>query len=397
MIAMGLPLPDLLFMTWRSLTTQWLRSGLTAFGVFMGVGAVSATLNIQTITREQIDIKLAARDRPFVTPYLWSREGPEPEIDAAMQKSLQSSIAEIRTISSISRVGNINSAQYEDQSSELSARSVSLNYLDTTGRRVLQGRFFDQADEDQYRPVVLVDQQLSETLFQGQSPLSKAIYANGNRFVIIGVIESKSNSEWETGGELWMTETFASVLSGGYRWDQLQISAHSLTDINILIESIEAFLLETYPQAEVYMASNAEDLLEDLELQQITSASLTAVGVIALIIGGVGIANITVAAVLERTKEIGIRRAIGASKLEVMGQFILEALVLSVLGGGLAIATVHGLTRIATTVVIQAPYKFSARNAAFSMGAAVAVGVGASFIPALRATQVDIVKSLRSN
>ncbi|MGD1858291.1 MAG: ABC transporter permease [Leptolyngbyaceae cyanobacterium] len=394
---MGLPLPDLLFMTWRSLTNQWLRSGLTAFGVFMGVGAVSATLNIQTITREQIDLKLAARDRPFVTPHLWAREGPEPEIDETVQKSLQDSIAEIRTISSISRVFSVNNAQYEAQEAELSARSVSLNYLDTTGRRVLQGRFFDQADAEQYRPVVLIDEKLSESLFQGQSPLSKAIYASGNRFVVIGVIESKSNSDWETNGELWMTDTFASVLSGGYRWDQLQISAHSLTQVGTLSESIETFLLERYPQAEVYMESNAEDLLEDLEIQQIASAALTGVGVIALVIGGVGIANITVAAVLERTKEIGIRRAIGASKLEVMGQFILEAVILSLLGGLAAVITVHGLTRAATTVVIQAPYRFSPRNAALSMGAAVAVGVGASVIPALRATRVDIVKALRSD
>lgn len=394
---MGLPLPDLLFMTWRSLTNQWLRSGLTAFGVFMGVGAVSATLNIQTITREQIDIKLAARDRPFVTPYIWANEGPEPELDEAVQKSLKNSITEIRSISSISWVWNVRNVQYEAQEAEIDARSVSLNYLETTGRRILQGRFFDQADAEQYRPVALIDEKLSENLFQGQSPLNKAIYASGNRFVVIGVIETKSNSERESGGELWITETFASVLSGGYRWDQLQISAHSLTQIGTLSEAVEAFLLDSYPQAEVYMQSNAEDLLEDLEIQQIASAALTGVGLIALVIGGVGIANITVAAVLERTKEIGIRRAIGASKLEVMSQFILEAVLLSLLGGAAAVITVHGLTRVATTVVIQAPYQFSPRNAALSMGAAVAVGVGASVIPALRATQIDIVKALRSD
>lgn len=394
---MGLPLPDLLFITWRSLTNQWLRSGLTAFGVFMGVGAVSATLNIQTITREQIDIKLSARDRPFVTPYLWAREGPQPEIDETLQKSLKDSITEIRTISSISRVGSISYVRYEAQESETRARSVSLNYLDTTGRRILQGRFFDQADVDQYHPVILVDEKLADSLFQGQSPLNKAIYAGGNRFVVIGVIESKSNSDWEAPGELWMTETFASVLSGGYRWDQLHISAHSLTKINTLSEAVKTFLLETYPQADVYMGSNADDLLEDLEVQQITSAALTAVGLIALVIGGVGIANITIAAVLERTKEIGIRRAIGASKLEVMSQFVLEALILSLLGGAAAVATVHGLTQFATTAVIQAPYRFSPRNAALSMGAAVAVGVGASFIPALRATQIDVVTALRSD
>ena len=394
---MGLPLPDLLFMTWRSLANQWLRSGLTTFGVFMGVGAVSATLNIQAITRAQIELKLAERDQPFVSPWVYSRQGPNPELDEAVQKSLEDSIAEIRSISSISNVYSIDTAQYEAQEAEIRARSVSLNYLDTTGRRMLQGRFFDLVDAEEYRPVALVDEQLAESLFQEQSPLNKAIYVDGNRFVVIGVMESKSNSEWSDGGELWMTQTFATVLSGGYRWDSLQISAHSLTQISDLSDAVENFLQQSFPQAEVRVWSNADDLLEDLEVQQIASAALTVVGVIALIIGGVGIANITVAAVLERTKEIGIRRAIGASKLEVMGQFVLEAVILSLLGGTAAVATVHALTRVATTVVIEAPYRFSSRNAALSMGAAVVVGVGACFIPALRATQVDIVKALRSD
>ncbi|EKV02801.1 ABC-type antimicrobial peptide transport system, permease component [Leptolyngbya sp. PCC 7375] len=394
---MGLPLPDLLFMTWRSLTNQWLRSGLTTFGVFMGVGAVSATLNIQTITREQIDLKLAQRDRPFVSPWVYARNGPQPELDEAFQKTLTNSISEIRSVSSISNVYNINNVQYEANEAEVDARSVSLNYLDTTGRQMLQGRFFDPGDVEQYRPVAIIDEQLAVGLFQEKSPLNKAVYANGNRLIVIGVMESKSNSEWGTGGELWMTETFATVLSGGYRWDSLQISSHSLTQIGDLSEAVEAFLQQSFPQAEVHVWSNADDLLEDLEVQKIASAALTAVGLIALVIGGVGIANITVAAVLERTKEIGIRRAIGASKLEVMSQFILEAVILSLLGGAVAVATVHGLTRAATTIVIEAPYRFSSRNAALSMGAAVVVGVGASFIPALRATQVDIVKALRSD
>ncbi|NEZ62711.1 ABC transporter permease [Leptolyngbyaceae cyanobacterium CCMR0082] len=394
---MGLPLPDLLFMTWRSLTNQWLRSGLTTFGVFMGVGAVSATLNIQTITREQIDLKLAQRDRPFVSPWVYARNGPQPELDEAFQKALTNSITEIRSVSSISNVYNINHVQYEANEAEVNARSVSLNYLDTTGRQMLQGRFFDPGDVEQYRPVAIIDEQLAVGLFQEKSPLNKAVYANGNRFIVIGVMESKSNSEWGTGGELWMTETFATVLSGGYRWDSLQISSHSLTQIGDLSEAVEAFLQQSFPQAEVHVWSNADDLLEDLEVQKIASAALTAVGLIALVIGGVGIANITVAAVLERTKEIGIRRAIGASKLEVMSQFILEAVILSLLGGAVAVATVHGLTQAATTIVIEAPYRFSSRNAALSMGAAVVVGVGASFIPALRATQVDIVKALRSD
>jgi putative ABC transport system permease protein len=156
-------------------------------------------------------------------------------------------------------------------------------------------------------------------------------------------------------------------------------------------------LIQRYPDSDIYLNDNAEDLLKEKEAQEISARALTAIGLIALAIGGVGIANITIATVMERTKEIGIRRAIGATRVEVMLQFILEALLLSCVGGGLAIVTVHSLTILATTMVFELPYEFSAYNSSLSMGAAIAVGVGASFFPALRATRVDIIKALRSD
>ncbi|MEL6780117.1 MAG: FtsX-like permease family protein, partial [Cyanobacteria bacterium J06597_16] len=118
-------------------------------------------------------------------------------------------------------------------------------------------------------------------------------------------------------------------------------------------------------------------------------------GLIALVIGGVGIANITVASVVERTREIGLRRAVGATDMEVMMQFVFEVVLLSAAGGVAAIATVHFLSKIATTTLFVAPYTFQPRDAAISMGAALIVGVGSSFIPALRVTRIDVVQALR--
>ena len=103
---------------------------------------------------------------------------------------------------------------------------------------------------------------------------------------------------------------------------------------------------------------------------------LNIVGAIALVIGGVGIANITVASVVERTREIGLRRAVGATDSEVMLQFVFEVVLLSAVGGIAAIATVHFLSKIATTTLFEAPYEFQPRDAAISMGAAVGGGLG---------------------
>jgi putative ABC transport system permease protein len=394
---MSLPLPDLFMMAWKSLSSQWLRSSLTTFGVFMGVSAVSATLNIQAITQTQIDQKLAERDQPFVSPSVWS-EHSNPEVGEEDVRVLKQTIPFIRAVSIVGSV-YISSVQFENnQVDDLDTQSVSLNYLETTGRKILQGRFFNQTDLDQYRPVAIVDDQLATNLFEDKNAINQAIYAAGMRLIVIGVVEAKlNNPNFARQGTLWVTENFAKVLQNGWSWRYLQISPYRLTDMEELETQVEEVLSNRYPDATIYTWDNAKDLLKEQETQQIAARALTGVGLIALVIGGVGIANITVAAVMERTKEIGIRRAIGASQLEIMSQFILEAVALSLLGGIAAILTVHGLTKVVTTVVVQIPYEFSVRDAMISMGSALLVGVCSSFFPALRATQVDIVKALRGN
>ncbi|MGL5083330.1 MAG: ABC transporter permease, partial [Microcoleaceae cyanobacterium] len=137
-----------------------------------------------------------------------------------------------------------------------------------------------------------------------------------------------------------------------------------------------------------------EDILTQQKTLESVSKALLVVGAIALLVGGVGIANITIASVIERTPEIGLRRAIGATQFDVMLQFILEAAILSLVGGVVAVATVHGATT-AIAKQFELPYEFDRRTTLIALGSAVLVGVSAGFIPALRASQLDPVKALR--
>lgn len=379
---MALPFSDLWVTTWKSLTNDLARSGLTTLGIFMGVAAVSGTLNVQSITSQQVALKLAARDKPYVVPYMRPQsEGLPPELGIDDQQALKQAVSSIRSISKVGRVFSIRSAQFEGQEvKEIETISVSLNYLDTTGRRMVQGRFFDRADVDQYRPVAIIDQQLAAALFREQNPIRQAIYASGNRFTVIGVTETKSDgSQFKTQGTMWLTESYAMAIQGKFQFRSLQISPHRLQDMKELKTKVEQVLLQRYPQTTAIMIDNAEDLVREDEAQRIASTALMIVGLVALGIGGVGIANITIASVIERTKEIGIRRAVGATRFEIMVQFILEAVVLSVVGGALAIITVHGITQVATTVVFPTAYTFSLNNAVLAMGSALLVGVGSSF------------------
>lgn len=366
----------------------------------MGVAAVSATLNIAEITNTQIEQKLAERDQPFIVPYLDTESGFESaEITDEDWVVLKRTIPAIRSISSISHSWGIRTVQFEGlEVNEIQTSGVSQNYIDTTGRRIVQGRFFNPVDFEQYRPVAIVDQKLATALFKGQPAVKQAIYVNGNRLTVVGVVETKTMGEeyMRSSGALWLPKPLAKSFSR-FSFSTLQISPHHLEDLPSLQKQVKQVLENRHPHASAFSYGNAEDLVKERELQKTSARALAIVGLIALGIGGVGIANITIAAVLERTKEIGLRRAIGATQWEIMLQFMLEATILSVLGGSIAIIAVHGLTQLTTTTIIQAPYTFSLQNAMLSMGAAIVVGVGSSFFPALRATRIDVVAALHSD
>ena len=396
---MSISLLDLIATTFKSLYSNPLRSGLTMLGVFMGVTAVNATLNVGSITNAQIQAKLADRDKPYIIPYLTPRGNFGAEsLDKEDKLALQKNVSSIRSISSLSKIF-LGSVQFEDKvATEIESLGVSQNFTETTGRKILQGRFFNTADFAQYRPVVVIDQKLANLLFGGQKAVGENIYADGTRLTIVGVTETKTDgSDFESSGTIWLPQTFANVLRGGFTFGLLQIGSNKLEEIPQLKEQVEKILSQRHPKAIIYLQDNTEDLLREQELQETAAQALYMVAVIALFIGGVGIANISIASVMERMKEISIRRAVGARQIDIMMQFILEAALLSLVAGTAAIATVHGLTVIATTKFVQAPYQFSGHRAALSLGSALLVGVGASFLPALKASQVDVIQALRTN
>ncbi|MFQ4139783.1 ABC transporter permease [Nodosilinea sp. PGN35] len=392
---------DLSLTTLRDLTGNWVRSGLTALGIFMGVAAVNATLNIDTIAHRVLQAQLAARDNPSVTAVVSGGRGrPAVEFDAAQMAELEQSVPGVASLSRVAYLWRVSEVRGAGTvTSNFQAMSISATYQRTTGRQVLEGRFFDAEDFDAFRPVAIIDTVLAQQLFETASPLGEGIFIDSTRFTVVGLIETKNiegNEDGEPSGTLWVPEPYGNILTGSSRtWRHLEVGLRDLNDYDTVPDQVVAQLEQMFPGYDVYTWGNVQDLYEEDQRQQASLRVLKAVGLLSLVIGGVGIANITIAAIMERTREIGLRRAIGATDLEIMAQFIAEAALLSLIGGTAAVATVHGLTKVATTTVFEAPYEFNWRDAALSMGAAFGVGVGASFLPALRVTQIDVVQALR--
>ena len=396
---MALSLLDLLAATLRDIQGNWVRSGLTALGIFMGVAAVNATLNIDAISTAQLQAKLAERDRPFVVPIAYDPQWIRPQVEftEADLQTIQREIEGIASYSLVTEVFGLSDVRFSDNSAtSVDVVGVSPTFQQTTGRRLIDGRFFNTIDFEQFYPVVIIDEVLAQQLFQGESAIGQGIYLGTTRFTVIGISETKQM--WvgsEPQGELWMTRAYAQLLGGIFSMDRPQLSLTTLDNYQAVEATLQQWMQTQFPGYTVHVWSNATDLYQEEQQQRISSRVFKSMGVLALVIGGVGIANITVAAVVERTREIGLRRALGATDFEVMAQFVVEAVVLSLIGGLVAVTTVHFATKTAAVQIFQAPYAFRIEDALVSMGAAFAVGVGSSFLPAMRVTRLDVVEALR--
>ncbi|MEG4036224.1 ABC transporter permease [Microcoleus sp. S36b_A4] len=383
---------DLLRLTCLSLSGNLLRSVLTTVGVFMGVAAVSATLQVGNISRAVIAKQLAEREAPQVRIFMWG----DTSLKLEDMEFLRQRLKGIRAISAENWFGfNDNKVIFQAQKAEPNMVAVSQDNLLTSGRRLMTGRFFSPSDFADYRPVVVIDEWLGSLLFTGDmEPVGQRIYVDRRPYIVIGVMESKQDSSEKPTGEMLVSMSVYKAITGSQRINSISVRPYNLKDIKGMEKQAKKVLKQRFPQAEVYVSNNVKKILEQQETLELSSRGLLAVGVISLLVGGIGIANITIAAVMERTPEIGLRRAIGATQRDIMLQFILEAVILSLAGGIAAIVTVHGLT-VVVADVFKLPYKFDSNTAALALGSALAVGVGAGFFPALRASQLDPVKALR--
>lgn len=384
---------DLLRLTCLSLTGNLLRSSLTTVGVFMGVAAVSATLQVGNISREVIAKQLAEKEAPQISMSVW---GESLGLKLEDMEFLQQRLKGIQAISASNFFRYNQKVIFQSEEAKSNIFAVSQDHLLTSGRRLISGRFFSPNDFANYRPVVIIDEVLATQLFKGdREPVGQRIFVDRRPYIVVGVMESKQDIFDELTGQMLVSMSVYKAMTGSQSIHRILVRPNNIKDIKLIENQAKKVLKQRFSKGDIYIRNNIREILEQQETLELTSRGLLAVGVISLLVGGVGIANITIAAVTERTPEIGLRRAIGATQRDIMLQFILEAVILSLVGGIVAIITVHGLTLVVADV-FKLPYKFDSNTAVLALGSALAVGVGAGFLPALRASQLDPVKALRA-
>ncbi|MFN9414944.1 MAG: ABC transporter permease [Pirellula sp.] len=398
----------------RALAKNKLRAGLTILGVVIGIAAVTAMVSIGTSASELVqgEFRNLGTNVIVVAPAnrRGARQGQTPTLTAsdiaAIGKECPSVLAATPIVGAAGQViyGNNNCRPRELQ-------GVGADYLQVRNWDMRLGDFFTESDIKNSNKVCVVGQTIVKKLFQTTNPIGKSIRIKNIPFEIVGVLSTKGANIVGDDQDVVVLMPYATVrkrLQGSNfnNVDVALVSARATELMGSAEQEIDALLMDRHrigigeqPDFEV---ANTTEIAGAFSLVTATlTLMLASIAGISLVVGGVGIMNIMLVSVTERTREIGIRMAVGARPNDILLQFLVESMVLSVVGG--AIGVILGIGgSVSLTVAINTvssgrdwPIVISHWAAIASLLFSAAVGIGFGFYPAWRASRLDPIDALR--
>jgi len=397
-----------------TLAANPLRSLLTLLGVVIGVTTVVTMMalveglrtkvtsdlsnlgaNVFTVSKYPAGINLQRID--------WRRYQRRPDIQVEDLRAIREGCPSVTTAAAMTWLGpnKISSAITETQPNVI-VQGATAEWIDTSGRAVSAGRFFSANEVEEARPVVVVGIDVADKLFPSQDPLGRELRIRGRVFEVVGVLEKRGKifGLFSADNMLILPLPNALDLFGRNRSLRLNVQAADPAKLQLAQDEVTA-LLRMRRNVKPDAPSNFEvDTNESItrtfnNLSNVITAASFGICLLSLVVGGIGILNIMLVSVTERTREIGIRKALGAKRRRILGQFTLEAVTLSLFGGllglllGLSLAS---LGRWAFGFPMTVPPWAVALALTMSSGVGLVFGI----YPAARAARLDPVEAMRS-
>jgi putative ABC transport system permease protein len=387
---------------WRvaldALRANRLRSVLTMLGVVIGVGAVVALVSIGTGTKHLVEQQVEGLGSNLLIVVPGRLDAGSPPTVSTM--NLDDVDAVDRVVGDRSRVAvTISSGETVRAGSQKAFASMQ-GVLETTPsvfvRRLDRGTYLTRADVSTGRRVAVLGAGVASTLFGDRDPIGRQITIAGVRFRVIGTFEQLGQSLGvDRDSEVHIPVTAAQRLLGTDRIDGLAIRAPDRETIDALGASVVAALEKRHPDTD-FSAVTQEQILGVLgDILGVLTGVLAAIAGISLLVGGVGVSNIMLVSVRERTKEIGLRKAVGARPRDIGVQFLLEAVLLTTIGGVLGMALGIGAALVVDRLT-PVPAAITWWSLALAFGVSAAVGIIFGVVPAQRAGRLDPVVALRT-
>jgi putative ABC transport system permease protein len=387
---------------WRvaldALRANRLRSVLTMLGVVIGVAAVVALVGIGTGTKQQIEQQVEGLGSNLLIVVPGRLEaGAAP---TASTMTLDDLDAVARVVGDRSRVAvTVSSGETVRAGSRdtfVSVQGVTESTPSVFVRRLDRGSYFSRSDVNTGRRVAVLGATVARQLFGERDPIGRQVTIGGVRFRVTGVFEPLGQSLGvDRDNEVHVPVTAAQRLLGTDRIDGLAIRAPDRERINELSTAVVRTLTDRHPDTD-FSAVTQEQILGVLgDILGVLTGVLAAIAGISLLVGGVGVSNIMLVSVRERTKEIGLRKAVGARPRDIGVQFLLEAVLLTTIGGVLGMALGVGAALLVDRLS-PVPAAITWWSLALAFGVSAAVGILFGVVPAQRAGRLDPVVALRT-
>ena len=398
-----------LMVVWTALSSlgaNKLRTGLALLGVVIGVAAVISTMSVGRGAQQAVTANIEALGTNLL--FIRSDSGAATltleDAGALLDPTLASSVAGVAPETSVSArlvAGNENT--------NTQVRGVTPEYELVRNFPVASGQFISEIHVDNRSEVVVLGSQVAESLFGFRDPTGQTLRINGRLFIVIGVLESKGGSGLGSqDNQVLVPITTAYYRLASQRTTQGEISVQTINvqvrdggDIDDAIREISTVLRLRHriTDQDDFTVSSQEETIETLEETQETFVIfLGAIAGISLLVGGIGIMNIMLMSVTERTREIGIRKAMGAKRRDIQFQFVTEATLLSLGGGGVGV-----LLGLAVSLLLDGrslggqnfQTAFSGDIAFLALGVSAAIGLFFGIYPAVRASRLHPIDALR--
>jgi putative ABC transport system permease protein len=407
----------------RSLALHKLRSVLTALGIIFGVSSVIAMLSIGEGANFEAQEEIKKLGSQNII--LKSTKPSQEESGVARSEALAYGLTwkdfdrireTVPTVRSMVPMRIIPSdGRYTHQAMDVQVVGTIPDYLETANLRLARGRFICQNDLDTLRPVAVLGSRVARTLYPAEDPLGTALKVGLFYFTVVGILQETGAASGTGAAQaddrninvfVPMTtarkrfgDTIVRVVSGARLIEQVElhyiiVELGSDRDVPATASVLRGILTKAHPRQDFEVIVPLELLQQKERTKRIFNIVLGSIAAISLLVGGIGIMNIMLASITERTREIGIRRALGAKKRDIVTQFLVETVVLSTAGGIFGI--ILGIT-IPYVVESASGMKtiITPWSLALSFGISAAVGVIFGLYPANRAAAMDPIEALR--
>lgn len=381
----------------KSLLTNKMRAFLTMLGIIIGVGAVILIMSLGNGMTSEVSSTFESMGTRSVTVTLRGRGSNRTFTDDQMYEFAEQHKETVKAVSPVvSHSLTVRPARWtEDLSTTITG--VGEDYLTIKSYETAYGRFITYMDIKLRNKVCYVGAYLNSADVYNGSALGSTIKINGELYTIIGVADEITDATDDTGADnfIYIPYTNAARFSRMGTISSYTLLATSDETVTTVKQQITNTLYDAYGDDDAYYVSALAEILDSVtEIMDTMVTVIAAIAAISLLVGGIGIMNIMLVSVTERTREIGIRKALGAKRRDIMTQFVIEAMTTSLIGGLLGIAVGVGGARIAGNL-LGMPAAPSLNSILVSVGISVGIGVLFGYLPAKKAAQLNPIDALR--